>query len=410
MKKILYLLPLVALLFMNACSDSEDDVATNLNVTVTVKAGDDIVTSDIKDFTVTAVNLSTSKEQSAVPSDGSATFSLPTGKYDFRVTGTYNDQDVNGVVSGAEITADKTIQLEVKYAAANSTLIFKEVYFTGVPDFYYSDAFYEIYNNSDDVQYLDGIILGIVDVGLPVNQYKPQPSIWVDENGNLLDRYPMANYTMYFPGTGKEHPLEPGKSVIIAAYPIDHASRSLEAGDVKSPVNLSNANWELFCGPYSAVDKDVANIPNMEYAYHTFGNDFMPNTSGQSLILAKLPNGQNIADFVANQNNVMKAPGKSSTHLMIPSDYIIDGIEIVHAPVNERFKNLLPKTDIGMAWVDGSSDGSLADSAYSGKSLRRKVASVVNGVTKFRDTNNSSIDFILGGGVPTPGVIPTKVD
>ena len=88
---------------------------------------------------------------------------------------------------------------------------------------------------------------------------------------------------------------------------------------------------------------------------------------------------------------------------------VIDGIEIVRAPVNERYKHLLPKTDMGMTWVDGSDNGSLEDAAYSGKSLRRKVASVENGITKFKDTNNSSIDFIVGGGVPTPGIIPTTV-
>ncbi len=39
----------------------------------------------------------------------------------------------------------------------------------------------------------------------------------------------------------------------------------------------------------------------------------------------------------------MTAPGKTQNHLMIPSEYVIDGIEIVRAPVNERFKHLLPK-------------------------------------------------------------------
>lgn len=410
MKKILFLLPLMALLFLNACSDSEDEVAQNFNVTVTLTAGDGITLANINDLEVTAVNLTTSKEQTATPSNGSVSFSLPTGRYDFRATGTYEGSDVNGVANNVSVAADQTVPLTVSYAAANSTLIFKEVYFSGVKDYYFKDGFYEIYNNSDVVQYLDGVILGIVDEGLPVNTYDPTNSIWVDANGNLLDRYPMANYTMYFPGNGTEHPLQPGKSVVVAAYPIDHSSRELGDSDSPSPVNLSRADWDIFCGPYSTIDIDVPNIPNLDYAFHTFGIEFMPTTSGQALILAKLPNGQKVADFVANADNFMTAPGKTQDHLMIPSDYVIDGIEIVRAPVNERYKNLLPKTDMGMAWVDGSNNGSLADASYSGKSLRRKVASVENGITKFKDTNNSSVDFILGGGTPTPGVIPTTVD
>lgn len=149
MKKLLYLLPLMALLF-SACSD-DDDVAKNFNVTVSVTAGDDIVLSSIQNFTVTAVNLSTSKEQTATPANGSATFSLPTGKYDFKVTGTYDGKDVNGLVSSVDVSADQTVELVVKYANTNSTLIFKEVYFSGVPDYYFKDGFYEIYNNSDEV-------------------------------------------------------------------------------------------------------------------------------------------------------------------------------------------------------------------------------------------------------------------
>ena len=410
MKRILFLLPLMALLFLNACSDSEDEVAQNFNVNVTLTAGDGIILANINDLEVTAVNLTTSKEQTATPSNGSVSFSLPTGRYDFRATGTYDGSDVNGVVSNVNVAADQTVPLTVSYAAANSTLIFKEVYFSGVKDYYFKDGFYEIYNNSDEVQYLDGVILGIVDEGMPVNIYDPTNSIWVDANGNLLDRYPMANFTMYFPGNGTEHPLQPGKSVVVAAYPIDHSSRELGDSDSPSPVNLSRADWDIFCGPYSAIDIDVPNIPNLEYAFHTFGIEFMPTTSGQALILAKLPNGQKVADFVANADNFMTAPGKTQDHLMIPSDYVIDGIEIVRAPVNERYKNLLPKTDMGMTWVDGSNNGSFADASYSGKSLRRKVASVENGITKFKDTNNSSVDFILGGGTPTPGVIPTTVD
>lgn len=63
-----------------------------------------------------------------------------------------------------------------------------------------------------------------------------------------------------------------------------------------------------------------------------------------------------------------------------------------------------------MAWVDGSSNGSLASSAYSGKSLRRKVIAINNGRVVYKDTNNSSEDFILGGQTPTPGTHPTGVD
>lgn len=409
MKRFFYLLPMIAAFVLAACSDKEE-VAQNYDVKVTVVAGNDVTLDDIKDLEVTAVNLATSQEQTAAAVNGMVSFSLPSGRYDFRATGSCADYDVNGMESNVSVTSATSVNINIYTLAKNSTLIFKEVYFSGVKDFYFKDGFYEIYNNSDEVQYLDGVILGVVDEGLPANVYTPTNSIWVDGNGQLLDRYPMTSFTMYFPGTGKDFPLEPGKSVVVAAYPINHSARELSGEDVQSPVDLSKADWEIFCGPHSKLDIDVPEVPNMEYAYHTFGIEFMPSTSGQALILAKLPEGKTVAEFAADAANIMTAPGKSQNHLMIPSDYVIDGIEIVRAPMNERFKHLLPKTDIGMTWVDGSADGTFEDGAYSGKSLRRKVVSIVNGRTKFKDTNNSSADFIVGGGKPTPGLIPAIID
>ena len=62
-----------------------------------------------------------------------------------------------------------------------------------------------------------------------------------------------------------------------------------------------------------------------------------------------------------------------------------------------------------MAWYTGA-DG-VSNGEYSGKSLRRKVAGVTaEGKVILKDTNNSSNDFIIGGGTPTPGTFPTNAD
>ena len=277
--------------------------------------------------------------------------------------------------------------------------------------YYFKDAFYEIYNNSNQTQYLDGVILGVVDDGLPVGTYTPANSIWVDGSGSLLSSYPMYSFTMYFPGSGTEHPLEPGKSVVVAVSAINHSARTLSSGDVQSPVDLSKANWEMYVQGKTVTLTDNPDIPNLEFAYKNMGIQFMPSTSGEAVILAKLPTGVKITDFLASADNFKVKPGTSLTaNLMIPSDYVIDAIDIVRAPATERYKHLLTKDDLGQAWVDGSSNGSLQDAAYSGKSLRRKVSAVVNGRSIYKDTNNSSVDFIKGGSTPTPGIISTTVD
>ena len=413
MKKLFCLLPLLAMLFLVSCSDDENDnIAKKYTVDVTVTLPTDISMADVTELVITAVNTQTSEESVANPVDGKASFTLNAGEYDFRASGSAKDYNLNGLVSKVSVYSDQSVSLPLAIASG-SGLIFKEVYFTGVKDWYFKDAFYEIYNNSDEVQYLDGVILGIVDNGLPVNVYVPSPSIWVDENGELLDRYPMASFTVAFPGTGKEHPLQPGESVVVATNPIKHNERQLTGDDVASPVDLSTADWDIYCGPFSSTDTDINGIPNMDCLYlnASFGMDFMPSVDGQALILAKLPEGMTNVTFVADPENMMVAPGKSDkAQLMIPREYVIDGIDIVPAIESDRYKHLKSTEDVGMAWVDGSSNGSLASSAYSGKSLRRKVIAINNGRVVYKDTNNSSEDFILGGQTPTPGPHPTGVD
>lgn len=409
MKKILYVLPLLAALFAVSCSSEDDEkVAQNYEVNVSVLCTDGLTFSQITDMAVEAVNSRTGAKQTATPDEShKAAFKLPTGTYDFRITGKEGTHDLNGVTPNVFVNADKEVEITIGYAAANSALVFKEVYFTGVKDFYFKDAFYEIYNNSDEVQYLDGVILGIVDDGLPAGVFLPESSIWFEDGKLPNDCYPMCNFTMYFPGNGTDYPLEPGKSVVIANSAIDHSARELNDGDEKSPVNLVNADWEMFVDKNTILLTDNPDVPDLLFAYKNMGIQFMPSTSGQALILAKLPEGETMEDYLTKTESFMVKKGTTTApHLMIPASCVIDAVDIVRCAVTDRYKHLLPKDDMGMVWIDGPDN----EAAYSGKSLRRKVASIENGRAKLKDTNNSSVDFIVGGSIPTPGVIPTTVD
>ena len=44
-------------------------------------------------------------------------------------------------------------------AVKEAALVFKEIYYTGVKDFYFRDQFYEIYNNSTEVVYADSLCI-----------------------------------------------------------------------------------------------------------------------------------------------------------------------------------------------------------------------------------------------------------
>ncbi len=404
-KKILcFLVAIASVSFLFTGCDDDDDVARDYAVTVSLNVPDEITLSDVSELKVVAANITSGAETEIEISGSTGSKVLSAGEYNFRVSGKTDNYNLSGLKQ-AEIYEDKDVSIDLTIAAG-SGLILKEVYYSGVPSYYINDGFYEIYNNSDEVQYLDGVILGCISTGTGLGG----PTPWVDENGDLLDRYPMNNSTFYFPGSGEEHPLQPGESVIVAADAIDHSARELTDEDVASPVDLSDADWETYVESQYSSDQDES-APNMEVMYHLWGYDFFPGINGSPIVLAKLPEGTSIADFIADEGNYeSNASLYWFTNLMIPHEYVIDGIDITNAEDGEHYKHLHASEDVGMTWVYGE-DGPGTSGGYSGKSLRRKVVSITDeGMVIYKDTNNSSEDFILGGQTPTPGVNPSSVD
>ena len=398
MKKNLFsVLLFMAVVFFVACSDDNDKVALKYTLDVTVEYPEDVEGSEVTDLVVKANNLQTSSQYTATIADGKISLLLPAGEYDVLATGKTGKYALSGLKSRVGVYADAsaTVQLNI---AAGSGLVFKEIYYSMVKNGKtpYFDQFYELYNNSDEVIYLDQLILGTVEGG-----QGGIASSWM-ENGELMKKYPIVNYTMAFPGSGKEHPLEPGKSIVIAQDAFNHHSDP--AGFSGSPVDLGNADWETYIEGYTDKDVDNPNVPNLDLIYATSKVlDFMIPFTGSAIIIARLPEGVKATDFALDDANFMTKPGQSATtkYLMIPQEYVLDGVDLVNSVEAKRVKHLRPEVDAGMAF-------NTAD--YNGTSLRRKVISITaDGRVVYQDTNNSSDDF-LNGQTPTPGIHPPRVD
>lgn len=162
-KKAFYFLSLFSVLFFASCSSDDDDVAKNYEVTVNLVNPEDVTVSDITDLKVVAVNVTSGLETELSMTNGTGTTVLTAGEYNFRASGSTADFQLNGLTN-TSVYEDKTVSISLNIVSGNG-LVFKEVYYTGVMSYYWKDGFYEIYNNSSEVQYLDGIILGIVKNG-----------------------------------------------------------------------------------------------------------------------------------------------------------------------------------------------------------------------------------------------------
>lgn len=411
MRKFLYIIPVMALILgLASCSSSDDDEMIRHTLTVDVTLPEEVTKAEgASDLVVTAYNTQNAEKSVAQIVGTQATLSLTPGTYNLTVSGELNGFNLNGVQTGVQLFKDETVTIPL-IATVGSSLIFKEVYFSGVNDFYFQDAFYEIYNNTDEVQYLDGIIMGVVDFGLPAGTWtKDHESVWMTGSAYTDGRYPLTSHVQCFPGNGTDYPIQPRTSIVVAANPINHSARELSSADSPSPVDLSKADWQLYNANSSPADTEVEGIPNMQFLWKTWGREMMPATEGQPIVLARLKSGKPV-DYVADPNAVAPIPGGTNQCFMLPADCIIlDAIDIVPASSDCHIKRIMPKDDAGMAWFSGDEPGKNGD--YSGKSLRRKVAGfTVDGKAILKDTNNSSNDFIIGGSTPTPGVIPTVAD
>lgn len=409
MKKSLFFMgmSMCAALLMTSCD--EEEVAKKYAIDVTVEAPVSI--SELKDLKVVSIDATGAEKvvENTAEQGFQGQVKLVAGTYTFKASASNEDFNFNAS-EVKTIDADAKVNLSLKTSAKQASgIIFKEVYSTGVPSFYFADAFYELFNNSDEVQYLDGIMLATV-----TNGYGSASPYYDEENGGLpQDFYPCGNHVFYFPGTGKDYPLEPGKSVVLATKAINHSARLLADGDEVSPVDLSHADWDLFVPePASKNDTDNPDVPNMLVAFSGSGFDFMPATSGQSLILARFEEcEEEIVAFAADEINIVK-PNAYQNNLAVPASKVIDAIEIPYYNDEQLInKTILDKDDSGYTWVTSSDDPSeWADPAYTGKSLRRKVKFVTPERVYYQDTNNSSEDFIRGGQAPTPWVHPTVAD
>lgn len=407
MKKfILTVLPLVALLILGGCKDDSDNgVAEYYDLTIAVTYPEGYTADNILSASVKAVNQQTSQTYEAVSiGDGKYKASVTAGEYNILLNMTTNkDAIINGVLQGMSVynTATATVPTEV---ALIGTLVFKEVYYSmvkkGGKTPYNNDQFFEIYNNSASTVYLDNCVLGRLEGSQGVI-----PTRWVDAKGDILKKYPLSAYVPAFVGTtgsGKEFPLEAGQSVVIAFQAQDHRSLCPE-----SPVNLTNADYEVYIGDYSTGALRNPDVPTLtiltkiEQATPKFFG--LPYT-GNAVIFAKFPDDVNLASYVADAANYMTVPNQTAStteYLMIPQEYVMDGINVVNSNETKRVIRLRPAVDGGS--VNNSED-------YNGKSIRRKVKEIApDGRVIFQDTNNSSEDFLTDQD-PTPGVIPTIVD
>ncbi len=267
------------------------------------------------------------------------------------------------------VTNNKQIKLDVG-ASKSGALVMKEIFYCGsktpTGGSYFRDQYYEIYNNSENIQNVKGLCIAILN---PLTATASLP-VWP---GADAANFVYASTIWQIP-INKDYPLNPGESVIIAQMADDHKKSNLNPS---SPVNLLSAEFETLVATTSLISDNPA--INMYMAFWPSPTpQWLTTVFGGALVIY-------IPTQTINPVNYISPVGQTTKNYKISIDEVIDAVELVGNANQVQLKRVPAVLDAGAATVGGT---------YLSMSVARKVKSTLtDGRVIFYDTNNSSNDF-----------------
>lgn len=392
MKKLFLLCSLLITFVLAGCSEKEDnDQLYAVRVQVTLpESYANLPASDLK---VMVSNLSTAKKAEQVTdATGVATFSLEAGIYHIEVSGGKTIQNEAGEdkvlffranALNKSVSAGKTdFTLDAELSPVGNQWVIKEIYFTGSKTVtggsYWNDQYIEVYNNSSEILYADGLTISESE-HTSINDL----NTW----GAFLPGRVAAGTIYSVPGNGADYPVQPGASLVLASNGSNH-----KVLNPNSPVDLSNASFEWYDD--HALDVDVPEVPNLikHYSY-SLSVWIMHNRGYRSYFIFK-PDTDMTSFLETNKVEGIMPSGKISYAYVIPASVIYDGVEL--SLKNGLVNKALPASvDAGYSYCDAAGTGLV---------VRRKVQKNENGRYILQDTNNSSDDF-LPNQIPSPFIV-----
>lgn len=292
------------------------------------------------------------------------------GGFTYTIAG--SESNVSLIADGEEVT----VKVE---AVKEAALVFKEIYYTGVDpaNLYFRDQFYEIYNNSTEVVYADGLCIAET---FFTSYDKSIIYKWPIENA---DQYVFVKVVWQLPGDGQMYPVKPGESFVIAQWATNHKAEKLSKG--LSPVDLTGAEFEAiekettFNG-ITLTDNPAVNMQKVIQAGPAMPQ-WLTSTGGSRYILFKPSAPLKNEDFLVATN----ADNSLAVAREIPISCIIDAVQAVSDESGMSVLGLPTSLDAGAIWCSGN---------YVGESIARKIKETrPDGTNVYQDSNNTTNDF-----------------
>lgn len=259
-----------------------------------------------------------------------------------------------GSLRDKEIISGKMVEDTIKAVqVANTGIAINEIYSCGPVNniFFFYDMFIELYNYSNEVRYLDGMILmrvtGVSALGI-------EPGVDEGNDGDIDG----ISSIFKFPGRSgeKNYPFYPNTFKVLALTAINHQKA------VAASIDLSNADWEFY-NQYSVSDFDNPKVPNLINIRPDRTTDFLISLTSDVIVLA--------------------SGVDSNWEDGIDITTIVDGVQYASSPTSR--KTLDKRVDKSFL---------LSPPRYSGKAMQRREPG--------GDSNDAMSDWEVIN-IPTPG-------
>lgn len=357
MKKLFYLLFASILLFATACSDDDTpDVPKTFEVNVQLDYPEGFET--VKDITIALTNRANSNVIEAQTNEsGLASFVVTAGVYDASASDRRSGDGVayvlNGILNNITITDSWTQSETIKLQLAESKLsqlVIKELFYGGTPmddgsGAFRNDKYVILYNNSDYPTSLENVCLAIT---LPYNSHASNEDYI---NGKLFyeaEGWAPAGHSFWHfrnPVT-----IKPWQQIVIALEnAVDNTVTYSQSINFANPEYYCTYDNEVFTNErYYPAPSEVIPTANYLKAVQYGRGTAWPFSVVCPAFFIFAPQGETIEQFGANESNINLYAGRAGqARKKVPTDWVIDGVEVFYEGADTNQKRLNSVIDAG---------------------------------------------------------------
>lgn len=380
-----------------SCSDDKDDPQTlETSAKINIEMPMNIQVKDFKNALVLLTNKTTktvysvkgfSKTEKGYTAEIK---NIPVGTYSVLAQGilTYEaggkevSIEVNTTNENVQLVENNSnqINLLLNVTTGKEGFVISEIFFRGTQTPkgkpYFADQYIKITNNTSKLMYADSLV--IMESAFTNGVKRKYIKDYRNEGF-------AAGAIYMIPGRGKDVPVKPGETLLLALNGKNHKSVNANSFD------LSKADFEFYdISTNNYKDEQNANVKDLERIFTTSASILVLNMKGNKAYAIGKIQGT-IQDFLKNNNYDAQYNNNVNGKLMtqkayfLPSAWIIDAVN-VDIKDNPHDWNIIPVSmDKGFTYCNDNAK----DKSGIGTAVVRKMK---NG--KYVDTNNSTEDFI----------------